>query len=174
MKAFFLARHAESTWNRERRMQGHADPPLTDTGVQQSKDLAQSIQLGSIDAIVSSDLQRALQTAQAIAEPLAIAIDIRTHWREHDMGEWTGLTREEIQRRWPKEYARYRAGDQAMQPGGGESRTRFCERILAARAELDRDFAASRVLVVTHRGAIRLLLPEIKPAHAQMYQVPLP
>lgn len=171
LAALFLVRHAETTWNRERRMQGHADPPLTVEGMRQASELASRVDAQSFDALVSSDLQRALVTARAIAAATGLPLDAMPAWREHDMGAWTGLTREEIEQRWPEEYANYRAGSETLKPGGGESRQEFRARILSAKQGVEAHYAGKRVLVVTHRGAIRLLAPDAEPAHAELIKL---
>lgn len=171
VKALVLVRHAESTWNVERRMQGHANPPLTEVGRAQAVALGKVVQEGSIDVVVSSDLERALETANAVAKALRLRVEVRQEWREHDMGTWTGLTREEIKEKWPLKYEQYRSGDRQMSPGGGESREVFRSRILKARERLDQDFPGSRVMVFTHRGAIRLLAPDVRPRHAELVRV---
>lgn len=112
-----------------------------------------------------------MDTASAIAAALSLEVEVRREWREHDMGEWTGLKREDIRERWPREYEQYRSGDVEMSPGGGESRKAFRARVLDARARLDDDLPGLRVLVVTHRGVIRLLAPDAKPEHAQLVRV---
>ena len=169
--AFYLVRHGESTWNHDRRVQGHGEPPLTAKGLRQVQELARRIDRHSFDVLICSDLQRAMLTARAIAEVTGLAPDVRATWRERDMGAWTGLTREEIERRWPEEYSQYRSGDEALKPGGGESRLEFRGRILKARRDLQQQFDTARVLVVTHRGPIRVLLPDVRPAHAELLNV---
>ena len=100
MTRILLVRHGESEWNATRRWQGQADPPLTDLGRTQAAHAAAA--LGAVDAIVTSDLQRASATAQVIADALGLdAPMIDPRLRERDAGEWSGLTREEIHDQWP-------------------------------------------------------------------------
>lgn len=168
---FFLARHAESTWNRERRMQGFGDPPLTAGGVHQAIALAERVATEEIRVLVSSDLQRALATASAIARVTGLQIQTDAGWREYDVGVWTGLNRAEIEACWPVEYAAHRARDPLLRPGGGETRPEFEARILEARRRIEERYRGRRVLVVTHRGPIRVLLPQTAPAHAELLEV---
>lgn len=163
-----LARHGESTWNVERRMQGFGDPPLTARGLAQARALAAGVRSDAFDVVITSDLQRARDTALLIAAAMHLLPQIRPEWREHDIGAWTGLTREEVRTRWPGEYERYRSRDETVRAGGGETRAEFRRRIVGAYERTLAEFAGAKVLVVTHRGAIRVLAPRVEPAHATL------
>lgn len=100
MTRLLLIRHGQSEWNADGRWQGQADPPLTDLGRAQAHHAARS--LGVVDAIVASDLQRAAETAAIISEELGVGpLVLDPDLRERDAGEWSGLTRAEIERDWP-------------------------------------------------------------------------
>src|SRR5688572_19469520 len=100
MTRALLIRHGQSEWNAAGRWQGQADPRLTDLGRHQALHAARN--LGTVDAIVASDLQRASETALIIAEALGIGpVVLDPGLRERDAGEWSGLTRAEIERDWP-------------------------------------------------------------------------
>ena len=100
MTRVLLIRHGQSEWNADGRWQGQADPPLTDLGRHQALHAARN--LGTVDAIVASDLQRASETALIIAEALGVGpVVLEPGLRERDAGEWSGLTRAEIERDWP-------------------------------------------------------------------------
>lgn len=100
MTRVLLVRHGQSEWNADGRWQGQADPPLTDLGRHQAKHAARN--LGVVDAIVASDLQRASETALIIAGELGVGpLVLEPDLRERDAGEWSGLTRVEIDRAWP-------------------------------------------------------------------------
>src|ERR671917_2105987 len=95
-----LVRHGQSEWNAVGRWQGQADPPLSDVGRQQARSAARS--LGALDAIFASDLQRATETAMIIAAELGVGpVVVDPDLRERDAGEWSGLTRAEIEERYP-------------------------------------------------------------------------
>src|SRR5580698_2933262 len=97
-----LLRHGQSTWNAEGRWQGQADPPLSDDGRLAAKAFAATADLREIDAVVSSDLVRALETATTITDACGWAPPTTLRGlRERDAGEWEGLTREEIESSWP-------------------------------------------------------------------------
>ena len=100
MTRVLLIRHGQSEWNADGRWQGQADPPLTDLGRQQAWHAARS--LGVVDAIVASDLQRATDTALVLSNELGVGpLVLEPGLRERDAGEWSGLTRAEIERDWP-------------------------------------------------------------------------
>ena len=93
-------RHGQSEWNAAGRWQGQADPPLTDLGRAQAAHAARS--LGAVDAILASDLLRAAETATILSAELGVGpVVIDPDLRERDAGEWSGLTRSEIDERYP-------------------------------------------------------------------------
>lgn len=100
MTRVLLIRHGQSEWNADGRWQGQADPPLTDLGRRQAWHAARSV--GVVDAIVASDLQRATDTALVLSNELGVGpLVLEPGLRERDAGEWSGLTRAEIERDWP-------------------------------------------------------------------------
>jgi broad specificity phosphatase PhoE len=146
-----LVRHGQSTWNAEGRWQGRADPPLSPLGLLQARAAVDA--LGTVDDVIASPLVRALQTATILADALGIG-PIATDARlvENDAGEWTGLTRAEIDARWPGWLAENRLAP------GFESVASITERTLAAIADLhERQGGRGDVLVVSHGGLIRNL-----------------
>jgi probable phosphoglycerate mutase len=169
----FLVRHGQSTWNAERRWQGHGDPPLSERGRAQTRELLAALASLELEALVSSDLQRAVETARIVAEPLGLELRVDPRWRERHLGVWTGLRREEIAAGWPDVYAQLAAGDPDAAPPEGESQRQLDARIRAAARELAGRHPGGRVLVVTHRGAIRVLAPDVYAANAELVRVEL-
>lgn len=144
-----LVRHGQSEWNAVGRWQGWADPPLTDLGAEQSRLATAAV--GPVDAVVASDLRRAVDTATILAEGLdAGPVAVEPSWRERDVGEWTGLTRAEIDQRWPGALA-----TSTPDPPGGESPAQLVARALGAVEQLTWGYPDGVVLVVTHGGVIR-------------------
>jgi broad specificity phosphatase PhoE len=170
----WLVRHGESTWNAERRWQGHGDPPLSELGREQSRALAAALELRGAVALVASDLQRTAETARILAAALGLEVRFDPRWRERHLGVWTGLRREEIVARWPELYARLAEGDPDAAPPGGESQRELDARVRPAADELAARHPGKRVLVVTHRGAIRVLAPEVRASNAELVRVVLP
>lgn len=151
-----MVRHGETDWNRDGRFQGHADPPLNETGHGQARALAAQLASTRFDAVYSSDLRRAVETARVVASRLGLSVSARADLREADVGVFTGLTREEIAERFPAE-ARlaHRVG---FTGATGEGFERLSERIIGALVETAAAHPDQRVLVVTHGGPIRVTL----------------
>jgi broad specificity phosphatase PhoE len=141
-----LARHGETEWNREGRWQGWADPPLNDTGRAQARDLAASLSRTPFDAVYSSDLRRAHETAEIVAAPHGVPVVVDRDLREIDIGSWSGLTRGEIEERFPD----------GRRPDG-ETREQHAARVLAAVERIARGNPDGRILIVTHGGTLRTL-----------------
>lgn len=160
-----MIRHGETLWNRDGRWQGQAPVPLNDEGLQQAELLAAYLAEQHDDAVLiyASDLTRAMQTAKAIAAQLNIPVIPDRVWREIDVGEWQGLTVEEV-RAWDPERLALVATDPQRQPRpGGESWEQVGERGLQALLELPKAHPNQRVLVVTHGGLIRSVLNRLIP-----------
>lgn len=149
-----LARHGETEWNRLGRWQGHADPPLNDTGRRQAATLAEQLAADSISAVYSSDLRRASETAAIVAERLGLAVIERRALREIDVGSWSGLTRDEVRARYPEGFTRWLAGEIGHD---GETREELTRRVVAEVGSIAAEHPDEQVLVVTHGGAIRAL-----------------
>jgi len=151
-----LARHGESEWNREGRWQGHADPPLSDAGRRQARRLAEKLAYTRLDAVYSSDLERARATAEAVAELHGLPVIVDGALREIDVGEWSGLTTEEIERRFPDGFRRHVDGGDGWEDG--EPHEAMRERIVAAVCGIAAAHPGGSVLCVLHGGVIRALL----------------
>ena len=149
---FLLVRHGQSEWNSVGRMQGHADSPLTPEGRRQAQSAARK--LAGFNWVVSSDLSRALDTAIILARELSIPrLDPHAGLREIDVGPWQGLTRRDIDRRYPGFV------ENDMRPPGYEADESVFERVKAALVELASTHAVTPPtgLVVTHSGVIRVM-----------------
>jgi broad specificity phosphatase PhoE len=143
-----LLRHGQSTWNADGRWQGLADPPLSALGREQA--FAAVKRLGIVDDIVSSDLQRAAQTAEILSNGIGVGpvlLDERLH--ERDAGEWTGLTRHDIDERWPG------ALSNGARPKGYEPDDDVIARVMAALVAVHERSGTGQVLVVAHGGVVR-------------------
>jgi broad specificity phosphatase PhoE len=151
-----LVRHGQSEWNLSGRWQGQADPPLTDLGRVQARAAAHNV--GHVDVIWSSDLQRAALTAAIIAEELGIGpVVADVDLRERDVGEWRGLTRAEINERYPGYLTppdvRSDGGNQPRPPGW-EPDESVLARATRALIRLHHEAPGGNVLVVGHGGVI--------------------
>lgn len=153
MTTVYLARHAESDWNVENRFQGHSDRPLTDVGREQAAALADALSDISLDAVYSSPLRRALETAEIVAaakglEPVQVA-DLR----EVDVGGWAGLSRADVESRFPEAFRRWLGGGEGWE--GGETYEQMAARVLDAVGRLAESHPNGSILVVSHGGPIR-------------------
>jgi broad specificity phosphatase PhoE len=153
LTTILLARHGESDWNRVGRWQGHADRPLTDLGREQARVLAARLGEIDLDAIYSSDLERARDTAEIVAATKGLAVTAVPELREVDVGSWSGLTRAEAEQRFPEGFARWQAGLEGWTDG--ETYDQLGDRVVRAVRRIGGDHPAGRVLVVAHGGSIR-------------------
>jgi probable phosphoglycerate mutase len=145
-----VVRHGESEWNALGRWQGHADPPLSDRGEHQAR--SAGARLGTLDAIVASDLQRAVTTAELIANELGVGpVTVDERLRERDAGEWTGLTRAEIDERFPGYLT------DGSRPPGFESTASLFDRVYPCLVDHAARHPGGSVLAVTHAGVIYAL-----------------
>jgi broad specificity phosphatase PhoE len=150
-----LARHGETHWTRTKRWQGHADPPLNRRGRAQARSLARKVVGEQLDAIYSSDLRRASETAAIVARAVDIEVRLDPELRENDFGDWTGLTRDEVERRFPEGVRRRKLGLKGW--SGGESYQEMADRVVRAVSRIAAAHPEEDVLVVTHNGPIRAI-----------------
>jgi broad specificity phosphatase PhoE len=150
-----LARHGESDWNRSKRWQGFADRPLTDLGRRQAVELAARLEDTELDAVYSSDLRRARDTADAVARGKGLEVRTTRDLREVDVGSWSGLTRAEAEGQFPEAYGRWLQGGEGWDDG--ETYEELGERVVGAIREIAKQHEGERVLVVAHGGTIRAI-----------------
>lgn len=150
MTQLILIRHGETTWNRERRMQGHTDTSLSDTGRAQAAAVGRRLANQQFAALYSSDLMRAYDTASAIAPHIGLPIVRDAALRERTFGIFEGLTSEEIAQRHPEENARFQTRDPDYAMPGGESSRQFYQRSLSCLEGIAAKHAGETVVVVTH------------------------
>jgi broad specificity phosphatase PhoE len=151
-----LARHGETDWNRELRWQGHSDVALNARGREQARSLAAAVAGMGFAAVYSSDLRRAAETAELVAERLQLPVRMDPGLRELDIGSWEGFTLAELDSRVPHAVARWeRDREQAWE--GGESHEEMAARVLEAIRTIAARHNGEEVLVVSHGGPIRAL-----------------
>jgi probable phosphoglycerate mutase len=153
-----LWRHGRTEWNASGRFQGQQDPPLDEEGRNQAARAAPHLLAAGLSAddtvVVSSDLSRAAETAATLAALVGVPLRLDARLREHGIGCWEGLTRDEVAVRYPEQYADWLAG-RPVQGRGGEDPTEVGARALAALADLPETRTA---VVVTHGGTSGRLL----------------
>lgn len=145
-----VIRHGETVWNSERRMQGQRNSALSELGRAQARALGKRLQNERFDYLYSSDLDRAYETAQAVATLTGHEIRLDQRLRERAFGIFEGLTRDEMADRHPEEYARFRARDPDYAVPGGESPRVFHERCMNCFTEIANRHLGARVVVVAH------------------------
>jgi probable phosphoglycerate mutase len=153
-----LIRHGETAWNAERRLQGHLDIPLNGEGERQAGLLAAALASEPIDLIVSSDLARARQTAQAVAGVRGMTVGVDPALRERGYGGFEGLLYAEIEARFPREFAAWQARDVdgTLPPGRnvGESFRQFYARATGAILAQGRAHPGKTLALVAHGGVL--------------------
>jgi broad specificity phosphatase PhoE len=152
MTTLFIARHGESDWNRESRLQGQVDRPLTDRGRNQAAALMTQLVDAKLAAVYSSDLCRARETAETVAEQKGLEVECLATLRETDIGSWAGLTYSDVARRYPDGFEIWKAGGQGW--AGGEAYTDVARRVQTAIASISMRHPAEQVLVVSHTDPI--------------------
>jgi broad specificity phosphatase PhoE len=158
MGRLLLLRHAQSVWNAAGRWQGWSDAPLSELGVEQATRAGRYLAAEGLcpGEVACSDLARARLTAELIAEQLGYEkpVTLEPSLREHDVGEWNGLTMAEITARWPIEIELWRERRLVVFPGGEEIGT-FDERVQAAMRRLGALALGADIVVVAHAGVVR-------------------
>lgn len=153
----FLLRHGETTWNVERRIQGHMDAPLNDHGRWQAQQLGRALQGEGLAAVVSSDLARTVDTAAAVALVAGLAVQTDPALRERSFGRFEGLTYDEIEQGWPQDALRWRQREPDFGVGGGESLNVFSARCVAAVTQWAASHPGQAIAVVAHGGVLDCL-----------------
>lgn len=165
---FTLVRHGETAWNVSGRWQGHAHVPLNDAGRRQAALLAEHQRASGtrFDAVVTSDSLRAHETARVLASALDVPLVPDARLREIDLGEWQGLTSEEV-RSWDAErYLEVEHDPWHVKRPGGESGLDVGMRMLACLDEHADRHAGGHLIAVSHGGSIRNLLQQLGLARA--------
>ena len=160
MTVFYLIRHGETDWNQSGRWQGHADVPLNALGQAQARRLADRMRQepSRPDAIYSSDLLRAWETAETIGAALNIAPQPLPALREIDVGAWSGLNRAEVLERDRDLIERLESGEDAPRGGNGERFADLYSRVVGTVEQLAAAHPNGRLVLVTHGGPVRVLL----------------
>ena len=154
-----FVRHGETNWNAERRMQGHIDIPLNANGISQAERLANALirVKHSFDVIYSSDLERALHTANAVARALSLDVQITPRLRERNVGKLQGLLLAEAPVLLPEIWQRHIARELDHDLGGGESIRTFHQRMQDILELFLNEHRGQSVLAVSHGGSLDMI-----------------
>jgi probable phosphoglycerate mutase len=149
-----VIRHGETAWNLEGRIQGHTDIPLNEHGRWQAERLALALADEGLDAIYASDLQRAFDTGQAVAQATGLPLQTDVGLRERCFGRLEGMTQNQVALQWPEEGRRWRARDPSYGPEGGETLQAFYERCVETAERLAQRHPGQTVALVAHGGVL--------------------
>jgi broad specificity phosphatase PhoE len=158
MTELILVRHGQTDWNLARRYQGQQDIPLNAEGLRQAHALTTLLSAEVFDAIYSSDLKRALQTAQILLDDRNIPLITDTRLREIGFGDWEGELFREMFTKYPERFALSRNDPAIIMAPSGESVAQVAERTSAIADEITRLYPSGRVLIVTHGMALATLV----------------
>ena len=155
---FGLIRHAQTAWNREKKIQGHSDSPLTSQGKLQASRWGKMLEPFSWNRILASDTGRALATAEIINAYLKIPLTVDSRLREQDWGHWVGKTLSQIEEEMPLVVDTQVNAGWRFCPPGGESRRSVLKRSQKALQEAAARNPGEILLVVTHEGVVKSLI----------------
>jgi probable phosphoglycerate mutase len=150
-------RHGQTAWNVDTRIQGQLDIGLNDTGREQARRLARALEGVDLDAVYSSDLLRAADTARALAGRLGLPLKTDPALRERAFGVFEGLTWAEVERDHAEASLRWRRRDPAFGPPGGETLHNFVERAVGAIAAIAVRHRGQHIAIVSHGGVLDAL-----------------
>ncbi|RLC73684.1 MAG: histidine phosphatase family protein [Chloroflexi bacterium] len=159
-----LIRHGESQGNAERRVQGWFDSPLTDTGRDQIRALARRLEKDGwgVTALYASTLRRATESGEILAATLGVPLVLDDRLREYDIGVFTGLTWEEVKRRFPNLVAQWETGSRRPPIPGEEGDSAFCTRVAAAFEDIVAAHPPEATVgVVAHGGTFNVYLKHL-------------
>jgi broad specificity phosphatase PhoE len=155
-----LLRHGETAWNRERRYQGWTDTPLSAEGFLQAEAAARELKEHAFAAVYASPLQRARDTAAAIAAPHGLDVETDPAFKELGFGEWEGLTLDEARARDSSLYEGWAKTPHLVSPPGAETLAQVRERVLAGLERLRAGHKEEVVCLVAHGIPVRILILE--------------
>lgn len=158
MLEIILARHGETDWNASEIFRGRADIGLNETGIKQAELLGEYLSSEKIDFVYSSPLQRAVQTAEAIARPRALDVNIVANLIDFDYGEWQGLSHQEVRERYPELYQDWRDTPEQVRIPGGESLEDVRGRAMPFVEDAVMRCGEGRIVFVSHRVVNKVLI----------------
>ncbi len=161
MTRLYLVRHGATRLSAEDRFAGSTDVELSDDGRAQAAALGRRLRAERIDAAYASPMARARETAAIASAPSGLTIAVADGMHEIDHGHWEGLTRREVEVRYPIEYASWEEDPFTFAPRGGESGAAVLARALTSLRQILDRHAGQRILVVSHKATIRLVLSSL-------------
>jgi probable phosphoglycerate mutase len=153
-----VVRHGETEWNIAMRLQGMQNSNLTERGLEQARQTASALRARKFDVLISSDLERALQTAALINIYHKLPIEKSYSIRERNFGVMEGMTREEIQEKFPETFQGYMLRKDTYQIPEGESLVQFYQRITEGLEQIVTQNKGKSVLLITHGGVLDCMM----------------
>jgi len=158
MTTFLLIRHGETDWNKEGRMQGQSDIPLNELGLKQASLTAEKLRPAGLSAVYSSDLRRAVQTAEVIGQVCGLPIHTDPRLREVNLGEWQGRLAKELNDQHDMRFATRWMYPSVIAPPGGETAHQVQARLMAALDDIAAVHPNAVIAIVTHGFSVAVLL----------------
>nr|WP_207719940.1 histidine phosphatase family protein [Clostridium algidicarnis] len=153
----YIARHGETKWNIEGRMQGFKNSDLTQRGISDARSLGESLKDIDFDCIYSSPLGRALDTAKYIRQDDNTKIILDDSLKELNLGLWEGMTHEEIKEKYPIQYNNFREHPESFESQGGESFLELIKRVEKGLNNIIKDENHENILIITHTCVIKAI-----------------
>ena len=157
----YLIRHGEIGDGEERRYNGQRDVPLSDRGIDQVMMLSEFLRNTGLQAVYTSDLGRALRSAEIIARTHGVQPVIEKGLKEYSFGEWEGMTFSEIEKKYPDAFSAWAANPVMFSPVGGESTEDVRKRAIHAFEKIICRHQGENIAIVSHGGVIRIILCEL-------------
>lgn len=158
MLRIFLIRHGETEWNKQNRLQGNSDINLSPEGLHQAIMLAEHAPFQHVDAIYSSDLTRAVATANVLAERFDLDVKTMPELRETNFGDWEGRFISELAEEFPVAFGKFFTDPERCHPPHGETFLEAQARVMIGIREIISNHDDQNIIVVSHGSAIRLIL----------------
>ena len=158
MLRIYLTRHGETEWNKTGLLQGNTDVRLSAEGIHQAQLLAKYLLLHKFDVIYSSDLSRAVETAEILAEKFNLSVRTTPHLRETNFGDWEGKSIKELAEAHPKSFGRFFTAPERCHPPNGETFLESQARVMNVLREIINVHDNQNVLIVAHGAVNRLII----------------
>jgi broad specificity phosphatase PhoE len=158
MTKIFLLRHGETAWNIEKVFRGRAEVPLTDNGIKQAELAGEHLKGKDIEAIYTSPLERAYETARIVGRKLDLKPDADERLTGFNFGHWQGMPFSRIEKDYPREFGLYKTAPHKFQAPGGETLDEAQKGCIAALKDMEREHSEGTILIVTHRVICKLML----------------
>jgi len=157
----FLVRHGEITTSREWRYVGHLDVDLTETGMRQMKRIGERLKNERVDVLLSSDLQRTRKGAEIIGAIIDVTPQPNAAFREINLGEWEGLTRDEIVAQFPADFEERSQNLPYFRIRKGESFADLQDRVMKQIEIVLKEYEGKNIALIAHGGVNRIIITHV-------------